>query len=505
MLIASAALISIASARTAGGQEAQGEEHWRDLQKRFQDGEAAATAAFVTGGVDSVPWLIEIMEDPEAGGSRLMAANTLGEIGVPEAVDPLIKALGSDWFNVRRCAALALAKIGDVRAIPAVQNLAENDPFLWTKPDTKEQIYLVRVDAARALKTLKDCVETFMKDASKRPSSHLSAPKEKCRWPFPGKFKEQKLYNNYQQPTDIYVHAAMDLLQEAGTKVRAVQSGTVALVATNYPDWNTHHYFVIEPEAGSGEGWSYTHVDPASFTFKIGDRVRRGQPLGEVVDFSLGGMDGIDHLHLNYVSFRKQPDGKYELTSLYDPLSRFKFSDKFKPTVHTPFHFVRNGTFEPFAPVDGLPEVSGKVDILAAISDCAYEKHIANWMTPVVTLEISGAGIEPLRKLVLDQRGRIADPKQTALYVPSRNRSPFAKDLPPSPCPQLAIVTNTDGDGTIEASDAAHSWNTGMLNEKGQPRFPDGKYTVVVRAWDLAGNKGEARMTVRVRNSKDPR
>ncbi|MCP4098274.1 MAG: hypothetical protein GY748_18745, partial [Planctomycetaceae bacterium] len=168
------------------------------------------------------------------------------------------------------------------------------------------------------------------------------------------------------------------------------------LVATNYPDWNTHHYFVIEPEAGSGEGWSYTHVDPASFTFKIGDRVRRGQLLGEVVDFSIGEMDGIDHLHLNYVSFRKQPDGKYELTSLYDPLSRFEFSDKFKPTVHTPFHFVRNGTFEPFAPVDGLPEVSGKVDILAAISDCAYEKHIANWMTPVVTLEISGAEIEPL-------------------------------------------------------------------------------------------------------------
>lgn len=474
---------------------------WAQLESRFRAGEAAASQELISYGDASIKLLQKIMSDPKAGASQFVAANVLGDIGSPACVAPLLQGLEHPWFNVRRCAALALGRIGDPSVIPQLEKLAAEDPFQYVDPDSGEKSFLVRLDAESALKRLRGFEEILLEDASVLPQIRLELPKKKLAWPFKGGFKAQNLYNNYQQPTDHYVHAALDLLQPAGTQVRAVAAGTVASIATNYPDWTTHHFFLVEPEAGSGEAWCYTHVDPASYTFKVGDKIRAGEVLGEVVDFGLGDRDGVDHLHLHYVAFSELEDGSVKMHSLFDPLQRFAWKDQEDPTIHLPFRFSRDGQSELLPLGRGKPILSGKIDILAAISDKAFRQHTANWMVPVVTLEIHSKSADPWRKLVLDQRGPMTDDRQTsALYLPSQERMAFTEDLPRNPVAYVLRLTNTDGDGVIEADDEMHCWNTGMVLEDGKRRFPDGDYEIIVRAWDLAGNQAEAKMMVQVQN-----
>lgn len=477
-----------ADARTA--------DEWRELQESFLAGTRGAYEELVAGGVAAVPWLVEVLENPEAGMRQFMAANALGEIGAPECVPPLLDALDDPWFNVRRCAALALGEIGDLRAREPLEELAANDPFVYVDQQTGERKHLVRIDAREALLRLVKEPERFLDDAS-RPPPFTPPSGKKLAWPFAGKFRDQNLWNNYQQPTDSYVHAALDLMQDAGTEVHAVDAGRVALIATNYPDWTTHHFFIVEPEPGQGEGWCYTHVDPASYTFEVGDEVQAGDVLGSVVDFSLGENDGADHLHLHYVAFQQEGDGKVEFQSLYDPLLRFDNPDDQKPTIHTPFRLVRNRSLDEVDP----DAVSGEVDVLVALSDNGYRGQAGNWGVPLVTIEITGKQAAPWRKLVLDQRGPMHDARIVKpLYLSYAQRKPFVEGLPPWPGVYVLKSTNTDGDGVIEASDERQCWNTLELDENGERRFPDGKYTLTVRAWDLAGNKAEEKQVVRVKN-----
>lgn len=486
----------------AMGQPA-GERDWAELMARFRSQVAGSHEELVAAGVEAIPHVVKVMKDQKAGTARFRAATVLGGIGHPDCFEPLMAALEDPWFNVRRCAAMALARLKDERARGPLEKLAAEDPFEWRDPKTGEVRYLVREDARRALveldrQPLVAEAEVFARDATKMPA--WSPPKgQRVPWPFPGGFEAQKLYNNYQQPTGIYVHAGLDLLQPVGTPVRAVEGGTVRCISTNYPDWSTHHFFVIESVKGSGEGWCYTHVDPTTYTFEVGSEVKAGDVLGRVVDFSVGESDGVDHLHLNYVRFQEKPDGKVEVDSLYDPLVRFAWKDTRKPTVHEP-QVVRAGTVRPWPA--GEP-VSGAVDVLVGISDQAYDGHIANWMVPVVTIEIVGERARPWRKLVLDQRGEVMTKNEvSALYVDPRERRLLGKGLPLNPVVYFLQATNTDGDGVIEARDELQVWDTAQLDESGRPRFPDGEYTIIVRAWDLAGNLGEGRTRVRVRNSK---
>jgi hypothetical protein len=320
--------------------------------------------------------------------------------------------------------------------------------------------------------------------------------------PFAGEFAKQNLFNNYQQPTDGYVHAGLDIMNPAGTEVRAVDAGYIACVATNYPEWTTHHFFVVADQRGGSQGWCYTHLDPDTFTFQVGDRIQRGQVLGKLVNFKIGALDGNDHLHLSYVRFDQQPGGTVELVPLLDPLHFFERPDSVAPTIDPRLRFVKAGKLQEFdADSEQLSTVSGRVDVIAGISDSPGPEVGCNWMAAVVTLEIRGEKAAPWRKLVLDQRGEIGDPTAaSALYVKHADKQRWLVGRPAYPVQHFVIATHSDGDGRLEAADALHCWATDARNADGTPRFPNGVYSVTVRAFDLAGNKAECTNKVLVKN-----
>jgi HEAT repeat protein len=318
-------------------------------------------------------------------------------------------------------------------------------------------------------------------------------------WPFPGNEENQNIFNNYQQATDIYIHCGLDFIQPAGTPVTAVESGYVAAIFTNYPDWITHYLFIVTPKKGGNEGWCYTHLDPRTFTFKEGDFIRQGQKLGSLVDFSVGNKPGVAHLHLHYVSFTRDASGKVNVHSLIDPLYSFDWKDT-EPPVFQPLRFVTEGTLQQFqAHAAGVVTVSGRVDILAAVTDSAFPGHMGNLGVPVVMFSISD-GTHTMQKLVVDHRGDVGDETQVKpLYLSYDEKKAF---LNPDSFPryQMLRVTKTDGDGRITPRDATECWDTTARDRSGKSLWLDGQYSVNVYAWDIAGNQAVVGAIVQVKN-----
>ena len=78
--------------------------------------------------------------------TRTDAARVLGEIGDPQAVEPLITALKDKTWDVRKAAAEALGEIGDARAVEIARLLTE----------LEAATYVQRLEAADALGRLGD-------------------------------------------------------------------------------------------------------------------------------------------------------------------------------------------------------------------------------------------------------------------------------------------------------------------------------------------------------------
>lgn len=505
-------LLSIVVAIAAATGRPQGEAEIAAWIEAFRKGDVSVMPQLVAAGKPAIAPLVAVMRDTELKAiTRFMAANVLGDIGEKECVEPLLEALADPYYNHRRCAAIALGKCKDERARTPLLKLAAEDPFVFTDPKTGERLHLVRDSALEGLALLDGRdpnavglakeAEIFLDDASKLPPSPVTRSLPRVPWPFPGGFEDQNVFNNYEQPTDDYVHGGLDLMHDAGTEVRAVADGWVALIDTNYKDWKTHHVVAVSEVEGGREGWTYTHMDPDTFAFRVGDRIRKGQVLAKLVDFKVGKNEGADHLHLAYERFEKLADGTLELTPLFDPLQCLDVGDQVAPTVHAVLFLYGGTTKEIPKDAKGAVFVSGRVDVLALVSDAGRADQGCSWGVPVVTIEIRGprgkeGDAAAWRKLVLDLRGELGEKRAApAVFLSYATKQPFLAGLPPYPVVQAVVATHTDGDGRIERADAVQCWDTSETTADGKRRFPDGTYDVTVRAWDLAGRQGTCTAT----------
>ena len=106
----------------------------RDQQSDYKAGfvrTAAAVALARIGDARAVEPLITTLSDP-TGGVCTAAVEALVEIGVP-AVEPLVAALigPNPGWSVRKAAVETLGKIGDARAVePLVAALGDQDEFV---------------------------------------------------------------------------------------------------------------------------------------------------------------------------------------------------------------------------------------------------------------------------------------------------------------------------------------------------------------------------------------
>ena len=90
------------------------------------------------GDPRAVEPLIDALQDDAFANVRGRAAEALGEIGDPRSVEPLIAALNDEDWLVRGRAARALGKIGDLRAIEPLKK-ASKIPFFSFYSGNKEK------------------------------------------------------------------------------------------------------------------------------------------------------------------------------------------------------------------------------------------------------------------------------------------------------------------------------------------------------------------------------
>lgn len=414
------------------------------------------------------------------------------EQGVPD----LIKVLRHDESDTMRgVAAEALADFPE--------NSAAHEALLQaSRLETSESVLEVltrRLGKEIVASATATAVEELAPSGPPQPPPGPSRPVSKpLPWPFLGDSKAQSIFNNYQTATDEYIHCGLDFIHPAGTPVTAVGPGYVAAIWTHEP--HTGDFFIVTPKKGGDRGWCYTHMDPKTFTFKEGDFIKPGQLLGKLVLFSPNEKSSMDHLHLNYVSFNKETSGQVSLHSLIDPLYFFDWKDT-EPPAFRPLWFVAEGTARQFqADSSGTVTVSGKVDVLAGITDNAYADQQSFLGVPVVMLSISD-GKHTMQKLVLDHRGDVGDCKQTKpLYLSREEAKALTNPAYFFPYYQVLRVTKTDGDGKITSRDSSECWDTAAKDDAGKPVWPDGQYSVNIYAWDISGNRGVVGARVQVKN-----
>jgi HEAT repeat protein len=104
--------------------------------------------------LESVPWLLERLEDPESD-VRARAAHALGAIGVVDVAPALRAALNDPAWPVRAMAAKALGRMRDGEAIPALCD-ALRDREWWVRANAAEAL---RRAGPRGLEALERILE----------------------------------------------------------------------------------------------------------------------------------------------------------------------------------------------------------------------------------------------------------------------------------------------------------------------------------------------------------
>ena len=97
-------------------------------QLRHEEFKDDATKALVDVGLPAVERLMAVLNDKDKN-VRKHVVQALGEIGIPETVEPLIEATKDEDWAVRMAAIAGLDLIGDERGKPAIKALLKDPDF----------------------------------------------------------------------------------------------------------------------------------------------------------------------------------------------------------------------------------------------------------------------------------------------------------------------------------------------------------------------------------------
>ena len=309
-------------------------------------------------------------------------------------------------------------------------------------------------------------------------SATLAGPASAIPWPYTPFDQTHGLGNNYDEfqyygSGGRYYHDGIDLVTpNTTTRTYSVSTGTITHETVNDPYYSG--IMIGEPVAG-GIGWLYWHITSTTWQYDVGDPVAVNAYIGTTAYWSPA---TFCHTHFNKV----QGTGGYPWNwyiATDNPLTYLEpNTDPNAPVFETTyqgakFAFRRNQATTVLDPT----ALSGDVDIISRIYDIV---GMSQWkLNPWrIDYRIDGATQSvPLANFVNFSGLK---PDDTTIGVVYSTQSPFTTQGDYNSRIYYFIVTNTDGDGVIESTDANQSWQTG--------NYRPGDYWVYVRAGDVGGN-----------------
>lgn len=317
-------------------------------------------------------------------------------------------------------------------------------------------------------------------------------------WPLSPQDQTHPLGNNWGEFQDYggspYMHPGIDVMgMTVGRPVYAVQGGVVKAWLTTQAQY--HWRLAIADSnisADSVEAWLYAHIDPNQYHKNVGEVVNAGDLIGYLVQWPI---TGFDHCHFARIKDIGAVWNTADWAFVQNPLVIITpYADTARPVFENAygsykFAICNNNTSTYLNPPT---TVTGSVDIIAKIYDKTglplSQNPVWERMIPLrISYRIRGPQNVPERLSFLF-RGY--------LYYTSNINVVYKDD---ATCNSRGdydyrdfyfIVTNTDGDSLIEASDANYSWNT--------TGFPAGNYWIIVTASDAAGNTTSDSMMVTI-------
>lgn len=311
-------------------------------------------------------------------------------------------------------------------------------------------------------------------------------------WPFSPFNQQLPLGNSYGEYQsyggDPYLHPGIDIMQPAGTSVYAVKSGYVKAILTTSAE--LHWRVAIGDSATDAEcdGWLYAHLDQPTIAVEVGDYVSEGDYLGSLVWWPVASFH-----HCHFVKIRNSGwTWASDWAFVGNPMDELNPVVDASPPTFVPvgagakFAFVPNNAHNYYAAGATL---SGDVDIIARIQDRVV--HPTWQLTPdQVTYEIRNDTLTTGEIVTYAFTGRLNYLDNVNVIYQDDATYDTRGDYDARV--YYIIVTNTDGDSLIEATDGNSAWRTRDFN--------NGEWWVKVRAYDHGGNVTADSAKVRTAN-----
>ncbi len=311
-------------------------------------------------------------------------------------------------------------------------------------------------------------------------------------WPMAPRDSAQPIGNGWGEYQNYggwpYLHPGIDIMGSPNQPVYAVKSGFVKAVLTTFED--LHWRVAIGDSAGSVEceGWLYAHLQQLSITVQEGDWVAEGELLGNLVYWPVA-----DFHHLHFAKIRNSgvfwfPDWEF----IENPLVELSNIDDFVAPafLETPLGgilaFCQNQTSNYLSDADSL---YGDVDIICRAYDLIGHP---TWKCNPHRLEylIKSDTLTTDTLLSFLFEGQLFWEDNVPVIFKDDHVLDTRGDY--TMRDYYYILTNTDGDGVVEASDAACCWQT--------REWPNDDYMVIAKASDAYGNVTYCSMAVRTAN-----
>lgn len=338
------------------------------------------------------------------------------------------------------------------------------------------------------------------------PARVPAGPRSPVGWPIGPTNAAHPLGNGWGEYQwyggDPYLHPGVDVmaLTDTGVAVYAVAHGWVKAWLTTSGTW---HWRLAIADSGLGfsdscDGWLYAHIDANRPHLAVGDEVWPGDWIGYLVPWPVA---GFDHLHFARISDAGSVWGNAGADWVFQdsPLNHLSpVGDTTVPVIEpalasSKFAYCRDNA-SLYLPAGNL---TGDVDIVARIHDRfglpipAYpEWEKLNPCRVEYAVHGPGDSVPRIASFLFSHFLPYSDLGVVSAVFKQDDSCVTYGDYDDRQ--YYYIVTNTDGDTTLEAADAAGCWRTTEL--------PDGHYWVVIYAADQSGNATADSQLVTVNN-----